>query len=125
MDERLFQEIFSELKKVLPLEWSRIAFFAGYTKGSYTMKYYIDDGKTGYIDCFKLGNVNKSSLVRLFMNIDKIISPNRNSLDESKKWTVLSLFVNSEGKISAKFDYTDISENAIAYEQEWKERWLK
>lgn len=125
MDERLFQKIFDELQKILPDEWNRVAFFAGYTKGSYSMKYYVDDGKTGYVDCFKLSNVNKSTVIRLFMSIDKIISSERNKLDESKKWTVLSLFIDSEGKITAKFDYTDISENAISYEKEWKEKWLK
>lgn len=125
MDDKLFQAIYDELKNVLPSEWNRIAFFAEYTQGSYTMKYFVDDGKTGYIDCFKLNNVNKSTLIRLFMAIDKIISSERNKLGESQKWNVLSLFIGSDGKINAKFDYTDISENAVSYEQEWKEKWLK
>ena len=125
MDDKLFQAIYDELKNVLPSEWNRIAFFAEYTQGSYTMKYFVDDGKTGYIDCFKLNNINKSTLIRLFMSIDKIISSERNKLSESQKWSVLSLFIGSDGKINAKFDYTDISENVVSYEQEWKEKWLK
>ncbi len=125
MDDKLFQAIYDELKNVLPSEWNRIAFLAEYTQGSYTMKYFVDDGKTGYIDCFKLNNVNKSTLIRLFMAIDKIISSERNKQSESQKWNVLSLFIGSDGKINAKFDYTDTGENAVSYEQEWKEKWLK
>lgn len=124
MNEKLFQDIFDKLQEVLPEGWSRIAFYAGYTKGSYSMKYYVDDGCGEYIDCFSLNSVNKAKNIHLFVSIDKIISQARGKLDEKNKWNVLSMFINSNGKINANFDYTDISENSIEYEQEWKKRYL-
>ncbi|MBQ4165282.1 MAG: hypothetical protein IJD85_03065 [Oscillospiraceae bacterium] len=34
------------------------------------------------------------------------------------------MVVNSDGTFKAEFDYANISENAIAYEQNWKEKYL-
>lgn len=125
MNEKLFQNIFDKIQEGLPSEWKRIAFYAGYTGGSYSMKYYVDNGKDGYIDCFSLDNIKKAQIIKLFMSIDKIISPERKKLNEKDRWTVLSMIVNSDGKMKTEFDYTDISENAISYEQEWKAKNLK
>lgn len=117
--------IYNKLKKVLPSKWKRVAFFAGYTQGSYTMKYYVDDGKSGYVDCFKLNNVSKSTIIHTFTLIDKIIQSERDKLIQPQKWNVLSLFIDSDGHVTAKFAYDDISEDAISYEQEWKKKYLK
>lgn len=125
MNEKLFQDIFDKLQSVLPSGWKKVAFYAGYTKGSYSMKYYVHNGKDGYIDCFNLDNIKKPQLIQLFMAIDKIISAERKTLDEDHKWSVLSMFINSDGKMNIEFDYVDISENAIAYEQNWKDKHLK
>ncbi len=125
MNEKLFQDIFDKLQGVLPNGWSRIAFYVGYTEGSYSMKFYVDNGNREYTDCFSLNNVKKAQLVQLFISIDKIISPVRKTLDDKHRWSVLGMFVDSDGKMKTKFDYVDISENAIAYEQEWKKKNLK
>lgn len=117
--------IFNKLKKVLPPTWKRVAFFAGYTQGSYTMKYYVDDGKNGYVDCFKLNNVSKNAIIHTFTSIDKLIQSERDKLTQAQKWNVLSLFIDSSGNVTAKFAYDDISENAISYEEKWKEKYLK
>ena len=124
MNEKLFQNIFEKIQDVLPHDWKRVMFYAGYTKGSYSMKYYVDNGD-GYIDCFNLGNIKKTQLIQLFMSIDKIISCERKSLEENNKWTVLSMFVSSDGMVKTEFDYTDISENIISYENKWKQKYLK
>ena len=125
MNETLFQSIFDKLQTVLPSEWKRVAFYAGYTEGSYTMKYYVDNGKDGYTDCFSVGNVKKAQLIQLFMSIDKIISSERKKLDDDHRWSILSMTVSSDGKIKTEFDYADISDNAIAYEQIWKKKFLR
>ena len=61
----------------------------------------------------------------LSYSIDKIISPERKKLNEKDRWTVLSMIVNSDGKMKTEFGYTDIGENAISCEQEWKAKNLK
>ena len=59
------------------------------------------------------------------MNIDKVVGPERKKLDEKNKWSVLTMSVTNDGNMKTEFDYTDISENAIAYEQKWKEKYIK
>ncbi len=125
MNEKLFQDIFDRLQETLPKEWKRVAFYAGYTEGSYSMKYYVDNGEGGYTDCFNLTNVKRPQLIRLFMAIDKIITAERRNLDENHRWSVVSMFVNSDGKIKTEFDYVDISKDAIAYEEGWKKKYLE
>ena len=46
-------------------------------------------------------------------------------LDKNNKWSVMTMFVSSDGNMKTEFDYSDISENAIAYEQKWKEKYIK
>lgn len=124
MNEKLFQSIFDKINDVLPNQWNRVVFFAGYTKGSYSMKFYVDNGNGEYIDCFSLNNINKPQLIQLFISIDKIISQERNKIDEKNRWTVLSMIVDSNGIMKTEFDYVDISEKAISYEQDWKKKYL-
>ena len=88
------------------------------------MKFYISDGRK-YVDCFKLKNVDRRTLIRSFMTINNMISPIRDNLSESNKWNILSLFFDSTGRVRGKFDYDDISKDAISYEQRWKDKWLK
>ena len=119
MDEKYLQEVFSVLEGVLPHKWNNVAFYAGYTSGSYTMKYFVDCGH-GYIDCFSLSEVKKPQILRAFLSIDKIISAERKAMEEKDRWNVIGLFVDSMGKVKCEFDYTDISENSIEYERGWK-----
>lgn len=123
MDEKYLQEIFSVLEGVLPLKWNNVAFYASYSTGSYSMKYFVDCGQ-GYIDCFSLAEVKRTQVIRAFLSIDKIISAKRNSLDEKNRWNLIGIFVDSAGKINVEFDYSNINENYIEYEQDWKAKHL-
>lgn len=123
MDENIFQNVWDKLQDVLPEEWKKVIFYAGYMTGSYSMKFYtyFDDGS--YKDCFSLPNVEQMQLISLFMDIDKILSKERKALG-NEKWTVFTMVVDDKGNMKTDFDYTDISENAIAYEREWKKKYL-
>ena len=125
MNEEIFQKIFDIIQEILPSGWKKIAFYAGFTEGSYSMKYYVDNGKDGYVECFKLNGIKSSDIIRAFMKINEIISPERNKLDTDKRWNILSMFIDSTGKMITDFDYTDISENSISYEEKWKLKNLK
>ena len=124
MDNKVFQDIFDILQPVLPKEWKKLFLFIGYTEGSYTMKYYTCNDSGVYIDCFSQKEINRAQLIRIFMNIDKIVSTQRKDLDEKNRWTVMTMIVDSEGNMKSEFDYTDISEIAIQYEREWEKKYL-
>lgn len=125
MNNEIFQNIFDIVQPLLPDSWNKMVLFVGYTAGSYTMKYYTADVKGEYTDCFSQEGINKAQLIKLFMNIDKVVGPERKKLDERNKWTVLTMTVTNDGKMTTEYDYSDISENAIAYEQKWKEKYIK
>ncbi|MBR4329994.1 MAG: DUF600 family protein, partial [Candidatus Riflebacteria bacterium] len=54
MNQAIYQTIFDKLQNYLPEKWNKLVFFAGYTDGSYSMKYYIEKGDNKYIDCFNI-----------------------------------------------------------------------
>ena len=124
MNDNYLQKIFSNLETILPAEWQKVVFYAGYTKGSYSMKYYTDYGD-GYVDCFSDKNVKKADVINVFIAINRIISRERDSLEDKKRWNVMSMLVDNAGKIKTEFDYSDISENPIEYEKEWKKKYIK
>lgn len=124
MDNQVFQNIFDILKPALAKKWENMILFIAYTKGSYTMKYYTKD-KGAYVDCFKDNTIDRNKLIKLFIEIDKILSKQRNLLAEKDKWTVMTMIVDSKGNMKSEFDYEDISDNAIEYERKWKEKYIK
>lgn len=124
MNEKIFQEVFDLLQDFLPQNWTKTILFAGYTKGSYSMKYYCRTGNGIFIDCFSLDGVSRANLLKLFVNIDKILSKERESLDDNSRWTVLTMMVDRDGKLKTEFDYDDHSEDMLAYEKEWKKKHL-
>lgn len=125
MNNEIFQNVFDLIQPLLPNNWKKMMLFVGYTAGSYTMKYYTSNEKGEFIDCFSQKGINKSQLIKLFMNIDKVLSAERKKLDDKNRWTVLTMSVACDGAMKTEFDYADISENAIAYEQNWKEKYIK
>ena len=124
MNEQVFQDVFDKLQDVLPAGWKKVIFYAGYTDGSYSMKFYTDCGDGIFTDCFSFKEVGKAQLIKLFMDIDKVLGQERKELEQKSRWSVMTMIVDANGSMKTEFDYTDISENAIAYEQEWKKRYL-
>lgn len=124
MNGKMFQDVFDLLQDFLPQNWTEMVLFAGYTKGSYSMKYYCKIGNAAFIDCFHIGGVSRADLLKLFINMDKILSKERTLLDEENRWTVLTMIVDNEGKMRTEFDYNDHSEDMLAYEKEWKKKYL-
>ena len=124
MNNEMFQDIFDILQDVLPEQWDKVVLYVGYTEGSYTMKYYIKGFDNQYVDCFSLEKPGKAGLIKLFMQIDKVISKERNATEENK-WTVMTMIVDSTGVMKTEFDYKNITENAIEYEREWKKAHLQ
>lgn len=124
MEEKVFETIFDKVADFLPKDWKNMVFFASYTKGSYTMKFYSENGNKKYVDCFKTPGVSKAKLIKAFMDIDKVLTPQRKELGEDKAWTVFTMKVDSEGHVKADYNYEDHSENMVAFEKEWEAKFL-
>lgn len=124
MNNDIFQKVFDILQPILPAEWKKLVLYVGYTSGSYSMKYYTCDDKGNYIDCFSQQGISKAQLIKIFMGIDKELSTERKLLEGKNRWNVMTMLVDCEGKMKTEYDYSDISENAIAYEQKWKEKYI-
>ena len=121
--QKVIQEVFCKVEEYLPQEWEKCCFYAAFTVGTYTMKFYVKNKKGEYVDCFNLG-IDDNQLTFLFMDIDDIIRPYRDALDAKQKWSVLTLLVESSGKFGVEFDYTEVSENSIDYQRGWEKKYL-
>ncbi len=124
MEDKLFQRIFGVLEPVLPKYWKKLVFFAGYTEESYTMKYYVKDDKDKYTDCFEQNVISRAQLIKIFMDINKMIMVERGKLDDKSKWSVMTMIVDADGNMKTEFDYSDISEDSIGYEQNWRKKYI-
>ncbi len=124
MNDKIYQEVLNLLQDFLPKNWTNTILYVGYTKGSYSMKYYCKTGEGDFIDCFNLEGISKGSLIKLFVNIDKVLSKERTSMDEKNKWSILTMLVDNDGEMRTEFDYEDHSEDMIAFENEWKKKYL-
>ena len=125
MDENMFQKVFDLISDYLPSEWSRMVFFAVYTEGSYSMKFFFKLYNSDFVDCFSIPGVPKAKLIKLFMDIDTVLSVNRTELGKDNVWTVLSMIVDDTGFMKTYFEYDDHSEDLVAYEKKWTEKYLK
>ena len=124
MNDKMFQDVFDIVYDFLPNGWERMVFFAGYTKGSYSMKFYSKVGNGDYVDCFSIPGVSKTELIKAFVRIDKVLSENRSQLGD-KTWNIFTMVVRSDGTMKTDFEYEDHSEDMIAYEKQWKDKYLK
>lgn len=124
MEDSVYQTVFDKIIEFLPEGWKKAVFFAGYTDGSYTMKFYFEDGNKTYTDCFNMSGASKAKLVKLFMEIDKALSAQRKEQGADKTWTVFTMIVDSNGHMEADYDYDDHSKDMIAYEEKWEAKYL-
>ena len=125
MNNDIFQKVFNLVQPFLPESWNKMVLYVGYTVGSYSMKFYTCDSQGIYTDCFNFKEISKAKLIQLFMSVDKLLAPERRMLDEKNKWSVMTMIVDSEGNMKTEFDYADINDNTIAYEQSWKKKYIQ
>lgn len=124
MNEMNYNEIASLIVDLLPEKWNKVAFFAQYSDGSYTMKFYADCGNGEYTDCYSLSDVSDDDIYRTFSAIDTLIKPVHSSLNAKEKWTVMTMLFSCDGNFKVEYDYEDISETSIAYIMKWKKKYL-
>ncbi len=124
MDEKNYQLIFDKISAFLPEEWKTMVYYAIYTSGSYSMKFYYESGNKKYIDCFHCPGAAKVKLVQLFMEIDKLLSGSRKTLKSKEVWTVFTMKVDSYGHMETQYEYDDHTEDMVAYEDIWEKKYL-
>ena len=118
----MFQKVFDLIQDNIPADWDKLAFFAIYFDGGYTMKYYVKtEGK--YLDCYNIAKEEK--VEKTFSDIDKVIEPIRYKLSDKDKWKVFTMTVTSDGNMKSEFEYDDVSGNEIDYIRNWKKKYLK
>ena len=120
-----YQSIFNTLQDILPDAWHKVVFYAQYGESSYSMKYFVDSGDGQYTDCFKLKDISKRDIIKVFAVIDSQIMPIRKELSTKDTWSVMTLIVDDEGNFKADYEYDDISDDSIGYYQRWKVNYLK
>lgn len=125
MNSEIYQKVFDMVQPFLPADWKKVILFVGYTTGSYSMKFYTCDFQGRYTDCFSLQGISKAKLIQLFMGIDKVLANERRKMDDRTKWSVMTMIVGLDGSMKVDFDYTDISEKFLSYEQSWKEKYIE
>ncbi len=123
--DNVYQKVFEILEGLLPQKWKKIVFYAEYSTGSYSMKYFLTTGDDGYIDCFKLGKPSEKKILRGFLAINKILAPERDALPDSKRWSVMTLCVNSDGSFQADYDYKNHDKEPLKWETGWRKKYLK
>ena len=124
MNELNFQKIVDILQTVFPNKWVKVIFYAEYTSGSFSMKYYADLGNGTYVDCYSATDKSKAQFIKTFMAIDKEIAPVRKTLDEKQKWSVMTIKIEANGEFKAFFDYTNIEGNILQFHDEWEKKYL-
>lgn len=108
MKDMPYDMIFEYLQITFPTDWKNIIFYAVLSPDSYSMKYYIEQAEGKYIDCFSISSINRTILNRSFMNIYNILNTYRKSLPEKECWSSIILYIDVNGKFTAKFGYDDI-----------------
>ena len=125
--EELFEsytQIYELLQNTISVKWERILFYAVLSSGTYVMKYYVDSGNNQFVDCYSLENSDRSVIRKAFMSIYRILQSYRDNLPEEKRWSVITLIINSDGKFKADYDYADISDSFQAKINAWERKYL-
>jgi hypothetical protein len=121
VDELLFQKIFEQIQDTLPADWNKVVLRANYYEGSYSIKYYARCSSNKYIDCFDFEGISRATLIKIFMEIDKYISPVRKEMDAKNLWNIMTLIIDDTGSFKAEFTYPD----SIEYDEDfWKKKYL-
>ncbi|WP_034449373.1 immunity protein YezG family protein [Butyrivibrio sp. AE2032] len=124
MGEIDFQRLYELLDSILPDAWNKVVFRAEYLEGSYSMKYYVKDQTGKYIDCYNLQEITEDDIVKAYIEIDKILYPERQKLAADKRWSVFTFSIDSDGSFKSEFLYNDIDEDYCKFVENWKSRYL-
>lgn len=119
---QFLQLVIDELYKYLPNNWQQVALYCSKYNSLCQTKFFVDIGN-GYIDCYNLG-IDKYELYDLFERISKIIMAERDKLPKRKRWSIMTATINSIGKFSMDFDYSDLTDSFVDKSLQWEKQLL-
>lgn len=119
-----YQELFDLIQPFLPTGWKSIVIYAEYGVSSYSIEFFIKTATGNIIKCFNIPGIDEDALLDAFDKMNDVIVSQRSDLPKTSLWTNATITVDISGKMSADFDYTDLSENGYAYKQAWKAKYL-
>lgn len=123
MENNVYTELGKNIIAVLPKNWERVCLYAQISKDSCELFFHVKIGDK-YIYCFDLEKsygISRKELREKFKELQGLLSPDQ----KEKNWYVLTFILNSDGKFSVEYEYTDYSENSLDYQRIWKEKYLK
>lgn len=121
--DRVIQQIFDRLDPVLPSDWTEVVFYAEYDMVSYSMEFYVKQGRD-YVKCFDLPGSSRSDLLSTFSEIDKVIGIERKDLSDKDLWTNMTMSIQSNGKVRVDYGYDDLTQDSYEYKKRWKRKYL-
>ena len=117
--------IVSVLERTLPADWATVVFYAEYYEKAFSIEYFVKTWQQAdFVKCFSIPGIKRSALLDDFIEIDKVISPERESLDPSKRWDTMTLVLQANGKIRVDYGYDDLVESPYLKKQELKRIYL-
>ena len=123
-NSQIFQKVYGEVADYLPKGWKSVAIYYAVSGNMTHFKYYVDSGK-GYVNCFNLNECGKENFKKIRSGLDNILLEDRKNLQQSKQWSVFTMFISSAGNFETNFGYDDISEDFLNYHENWEKENIK
>lgn len=117
--QKMYQDVFDAIIGYLPNCWKRVAIYTSIFNSLKEVKYFVDLGK-GYSDCYDIYNGNKYDLYDLFERINKICLEVRQKLPKKRQWSIFKMYITSDGKMNADFDYSDLEKEFVNARLNWE-----
>lgn len=123
LNNKIYQMIYDELFKYLPISWERLIVYLEYGEDSYSYSFYVKENGE-YTKCFDMENVSEDMLYSSFAKIERMVSAERCKQNDGL-WSNMTMIVESIGRMKTDFDYTDLSAGNYQYKKNWKKKYLK
>ena len=121
--ESLLLKVGTLLVDIMPKGWEKALLFAQITDSSYELFYYakVNDKYINNFDMEKEGlGVNRQEVRKHFREIYEILLPDY----REKQWYAMTFILSKTGEFTVDYEYTDYSEESLAYKKIWKEKYL-
>lgn len=124
-EHTILPKIVVVLERTLPDSWETVVFYAEYSDDAFSIEYFVKTPQQAdFIKCFSVPGVERTALLKDFIEIDKVISPEREALDPSKRWSTMTLVLQADGKFRVDYGYDDSDESPYLKKQAWKKKYL-
>lgn len=123
IENKLVQVIFDAVDS-LNLQWDSLIVYAEVQQGSYLTEFYTKETEDPYIKCFDLDGLQEDKLDEVLDAIGDQVMEIWQGLEAPDQWSNMTLCIQKDGTFKLDYDYTNLDEQAYAYHQRWKEKYL-